>query len=48
MYRYYVWTTVTDIVLKVEREVANEHDTNAVVVLCNNQVVGHVPREIST
>ena len=42
------WTPTTDEELSCQRELANFEDPNAVVLLKNDVVVGHVPRKINT
>ena len=42
-----VWTPYNGEVLTVEPETGNEHDQYAVAILNNDNVVGHVPREMS-
>ena len=48
-YHYYkdVWTAVIGEQRNCEREFGNRHDSFAVAIMKDGQVVGHVPRTIS-
>lgn len=42
-----IWTQIIGEVLPVKRELTNDYDRFAVVVLKDGEIVGHVPRTLS-